>query len=76
MARQVAQGSIRFVQLVADGEPYQAGTAVASSVALSGAALTAVQATATALGTAADAAGDPTVIGLLKQIAENTTPVP
>lgn len=29
-----------------------------------------------AIGDAADAAGDPTVIGLLKQIAENTTPDP
>lgn len=28
------------------------------------------------IGATADAAGDPTVIGLLKQIAENTTPVP
>lgn len=34
------------------------------------------QALLTAIGDAADAAGDPTVIGLLKQIAANTTPSP
>lgn len=33
-----------------------------------------LQAIATALGTAADEAGDPTVIGLLKEIAANTEP--
>jgi len=30
----------------------------------------------TSIGTGADGAGDPTVIGLLKQIAINTTPAP
>lgn len=39
-----------------------------------GAADTNFAAMATAIGTAADAAGDPTVIGLLKQIMANTDP--
>jgi hypothetical protein len=62
-------------------EPYVMGEGIASSVTISGDALTAMEASATslaaiatAIGVAGDAAGDPTVIGLLKQIAENTTP--
>lgn len=39
-------------------------------------ALAQLEALNTAIGTAADEAGDPTVIGLLKQIAANTTPTP
>lgn len=80
---------ITYVTLVAeDGTVYEAGTDVASSVQIMGDALTALEASATdlaaievlltdlntAIGTAADAAGDPTVIGLLKQIMANTTP--
>lgn len=65
-----------FLVNQADGSPYMAGTEVGSSVEITGDALTALQAIATAIGTGADAAGDPTVIGQLKQIAANTTPAP
>lgn len=90
MAREVAQANIRFTQLVHEGEPYAAGTEVGSSVEIMGDALTALEASATslaaietlltaidtAIGAAADVAGANTVIGQLKQIAENTTPAP
>lgn len=65
-----------FLVNQADGQPYMAGTEVGSSVQITGAALTALQAIATGIGTPADAVGANTVIGQLKQIAENTTPAP
>lgn len=76
------RSDISYVSLVAvDGTVYNAGTEVGASVEIMGDALTALEASAvslaaieTATGTAADAAGDPTVIGLLKQIVINTTP--
>lgn len=55
-----------------DGTPYQAGDGMNSSVTVTGAALTALQAIATAIGTPADVAGANTVIGQLKAINTNT----
>ncbi len=70
-----------FLVNQADGAAYMAGTDVASSVQITGDALTAMQTCATKLtallvsiGAAGDAVGANTVIGQLKQIAENTTP--
>ncbi len=59
-----------------DGQPYMVGTGVADSVTVTGDALTALQAISAAIGAAGDAVGANTVIGQLKQIAENTTPAP
>lgn len=81
------QSKRQFVVLLTPaGTPYQAGTDVASSVEISGDALTALETIATnsativtrlntlitAVGAAGDAVGANTVIGQLKQIAANT----